>query len=185
MVGDERDLVRVRTTTVEPAYLYRLNTSADDARRLLLIYLDADQPTCRSSRILSPVELTAARSTSCDTQTPREGSGGFNIRHILNGLVDGYLYYSGRIDRTLPFDELRRRSLINEAARAADGAADFSSRLGHPCRRSPTQTSQLARRRCRPHIRRAGRGFGAIICTRHQLFAAVDHGPGSSLPWRL
>src|ERR1700692_4961801 len=40
VVGDERDLVRVRTNyRGEPVYLYRLNTSADDARRLLLVYL--------------------------------------------------------------------------------------------------------------------------------------------------
>ena len=44
LVGDERDLVRVRTNyRGEPVYLYRLNTSADDARRLLLVYLDAYQ----------------------------------------------------------------------------------------------------------------------------------------------
>jgi hypothetical protein len=28
--------------------------------------------------------------------------GGFELRHPLNGLVDGYLYDSGRIDTTLP-----------------------------------------------------------------------------------
>ena len=56
-------------------------------------------------------------------------SGGLNVRHVLNGLIDGYLYYSGRMDTTLPFDELRRRSRINEAALAADGAADFSERI--------------------------------------------------------
>ena len=40
VVGDERDLVRVRTNyRGEPVYLYRLNTSAEDARRLLLVYL--------------------------------------------------------------------------------------------------------------------------------------------------
>ena len=40
VVGDERDLVGVRTNhRRETVYLYRLNTSADDARRLLLIYL--------------------------------------------------------------------------------------------------------------------------------------------------
>jgi hypothetical protein len=33
------------------------------------------------------------------------------------------------VDTTLPFDELRRRSLINEAAQAADGAPDFSQRI--------------------------------------------------------
>jgi hypothetical protein len=40
VVGDERDLVRVRTNyRGEPVYLYRLNPSAEDARRLLLVYL--------------------------------------------------------------------------------------------------------------------------------------------------
>jgi hypothetical protein len=33
------------------------------------------------------------------------------------------------LDTTLPFDELRRRSLINEAAQAADDAPDFSERI--------------------------------------------------------
>jgi hypothetical protein len=48
---------------------------------------------------------------------------------LLNGLIDSYLYHSGRVDTTLPFDELRRRSRINEAAQAADDAADFSERI--------------------------------------------------------
>jgi uncharacterized protein DUF4105 len=40
VVGDERDLVRVRTNyRKETVYLYRLNASAADARRLLLVYL--------------------------------------------------------------------------------------------------------------------------------------------------
>jgi hypothetical protein len=56
-------------------------------------------------------------------------AGKFDIRHVLNGLMDSYLYHSGRVDTSLPFDELRRRSLINEAAREADGAPDFSQRI--------------------------------------------------------
>ena len=55
--------------------------------------------------------------------------GGFDIRHLLNGWIDRYLYHSGRIDTSLPFDELRYRSLINAAAEAADGAPDFSERI--------------------------------------------------------
>jgi len=44
-------------------------------------------------------------------------------------LIDSYLYYSGRVDTTLPFDELRRRSQINSAAQEADGTPDFSQRI--------------------------------------------------------
>jgi hypothetical protein len=57
----------------------------------------------------------------------REGR--FDFRHLLNGLIDGYLCHSGRVDTTLPYEELRRRSLINDAAQAADDAADFSERI--------------------------------------------------------
>ena len=55
--------------------------------------------------------------------------GRFDIRHFLNGLFDSYLYHSGRVDTTLPFEELRRRSLINASAQAAGDAADFSQRI--------------------------------------------------------
>src|SRR5271169_6114023 len=129
VIGDERDLVRVRTNyRSEPVYLYRLNTSAADARRLLLIYLG------RINELADRPEFYNLLTNSCTINIVRYAnaagrSGGFDIRHLLNGLIDGYLYYSGRIDTTLPFDELRRRSLINESAQAADGAADFSERI--------------------------------------------------------
>ena len=129
VVGDERDLVRVPTTHPgEPVYLYRLNTSAADARRLLLIYLG------RINELADRPEFYNLLTNSCTINIVRYAnaagrSGGFDIRHLLNGLIDGYLYYSGRIDTTQPFDELRRRSLINEVAQAADGAADFSERI--------------------------------------------------------
>jgi hypothetical protein len=129
VVGSERDLVGVRTNhRREPTYLYRLNTSADDARRLLLIYLE------RINELADRPEFYHLLTNSCTINIVRYANaagrtGRIDIRHILNGLADSYLYRSGRIDTTLPFDELRRRSLINDAAQAADGAADFSQRI--------------------------------------------------------
>jgi uncharacterized protein DUF4105 len=129
VVGEERDLVGVRTNhRRETVYLYRLNTSADDARRLLLIYL------ARINELAERAEFYHLLSNSCTINIIRYANaagrvGRFDIRHLLNGLVDSYLYHSGRVDTTLPFDELRRRSLINEAAQAADGAPDFSQRI--------------------------------------------------------
>jgi hypothetical protein len=35
----------------------------------------------------------------------------------------------GRMDQSLPFEELTRRSLVNAAAQAADQAPDFSRRI--------------------------------------------------------
>ncbi len=129
VVGDERDLVGVRANhRRETVYLYRLNVPAENARRLLLVYLD------RINELADRPEFYHLLSNSCTINIIRYANaigrvGGFDIRHLLNGWIDGYLYYSGRIDTDLPFDELRRRSLINDAAAAADGAADFSQRI--------------------------------------------------------
>ncbi|HEY2227444.1 MAG TPA: DUF4105 domain-containing protein [Xanthobacteraceae bacterium] len=129
VVGDERDLVGVRTNhRREAVYLYRLNTSADDARRLLLVYLT------RIYELAERPEFYHLLTNSCTINIVRYANaagrvGQFDIRHLLNGLIDSYLYHSGRVDTTLPFDELRRRSRINEAAQAANGAPDFSQRI--------------------------------------------------------
>jgi hypothetical protein len=129
VVGDERDIVGVRTShRDEQVYLYRLNTSPEDARRLLMVYVE------RINQLADRPEFYHLLSNSCTMNIARYANaagrtGGFDFRHLLNGLVDAYLYRSGRVDTTLPFVELRRRSLINEEARAAEDLPDFSHRI--------------------------------------------------------
>ena len=129
VVGEERDLVGMRTNhRGETTYLYRLNTPAENARRLLLVYLE------RINELADQPEFYHLLSNSCTINIVRYANaagreGRFDFRHLFNGLIDSYLYHSGRVDTSLPLDELRRRSLINDAARTADGAADFSQRI--------------------------------------------------------
>jgi hypothetical protein len=129
VVGNERDIVGVRTNhRRETVYLYRLNSPPDNARRLLSIYL------ARINELADRPEWYHLLSNSCTINIVRYANaagrkGRFDIRHLFNGLIDSYLYHSGRVDTTLSFDELRRRSLINDAAQAADGASDFSQRI--------------------------------------------------------
>jgi hypothetical protein len=129
VVGDEGDLVGVRSNhRRETVYLYHLNASAEDARRLLRIYI------ARINELADRPEFYHLLSNSCTINIIRYANaagraGGFDIRHFFNGLIDSYLYASGRVNTSLPFEELRRRSLINEAAQAAEGAPDFSDRI--------------------------------------------------------
>ncbi|MCC6778639.1 MAG: DUF4105 domain-containing protein [Hyphomicrobiales bacterium] len=129
VVGEERDLGGVRANhRREAVFLYRLNVSPENARQLFLIYL------ARINELADRPEFYHLLSNSCTINIVRYANavgrvGRLDIRHVLNGWIDGYLYYSGRIDTDLPFDELRRRSRINEAAMAADGAPDFSERI--------------------------------------------------------
>src|SRR5262249_6758803 len=114
----------------ETVYLYHLNTSFSDARQLLMIYLE------RINELADHPEFYNLFTNSCTVNIIRYANaagrgGGFDFRHLLNGLIDSYLYHSGRVDTTLPFDELRRRSLINDVAQATDGAPEpeFSRRI--------------------------------------------------------
>lgn len=129
VVGEERDVVGVRTNhRNENVYLYRLNSSAADARRLFDIYVQ------RINELADRPEFYHLLSNSCTINIIRYAnaagrSGGWDIRHFLNGWIDGYLFYSGRVDTTLPFSELRQKSLINQAAQQAGDVADFSERI--------------------------------------------------------
>jgi uncharacterized protein DUF4105 len=129
VVGEERDLVAVRTNhRHETVYLYRLNTSAEDTRRLLLIYL------ARINELADRPEFYHLLTNSCTINIVRYANaagrkGRFDIRHLLNGLIDSYLFHSGRLNTTLPYEEVRRCSLINEAAQAADAGPDFPERI--------------------------------------------------------
>jgi len=129
VVGDERDIVRVRTNyREEEVYLYRIRMSPERARRLFLAYLD------RINELADRPEFYRLLSNNCTVNIVRSANtagrdGRFDIRYLLNGLIDRYLYEVGAVDTTLPFEELRRRSRINEAARSADNAADFSERI--------------------------------------------------------
>jgi hypothetical protein len=129
IVGDERDLVRVRTNyRNEDVFLYRIRISSEFARRLFLVYLE------RINELADQPEFYHLLSNNCTINIVRYANlagrvGRFDIRHLLPGLADRYLYSVGVLDTSLPFAELRRRSHINEAAQAAGNAEDFSKRI--------------------------------------------------------
>jgi hypothetical protein len=129
VVGTERDVVGVRTNhRRETTYLYRLNASLAAERELLMIYLE------RINQLADKPEWYHLLSNSCTINIIRYANaagreGRLDIRHILNGWIDAYLYRSGRIDTSLPFEELRRKSLINPNAEAAGDRPDFPERI--------------------------------------------------------
>jgi hypothetical protein len=129
VVGDERDIVRVRTNyRGEDVYLYHTRLDRENARRLFEIYL------ARINELADRPEFYHLLSNSCTINIVRyarsiAGGGRFDIRHYLNGLFDAYLYDLGVLNTKLPFDELRSRSLINDVARSADDGAEFPERI--------------------------------------------------------
>jgi len=129
IVADERDLVRLRTNyRKEDVYLYRLKATPELIRNVFLDYLR------EVNQIKDHPEWYNALTSNCTTNirghTAKFNPGAkFDWRIIVNGYLDRLLYDRGVIDTSMPFEELRRKSYINPAAQAADGAPDFSRRI--------------------------------------------------------
>lgn len=143
VVGDERDLVQVRTNhRGEQVFLYRTNVSAEAARRLFLVYAE------RINELAAQPEFYHLLSNSCTINIVRYANragreGMLDLRHVLNGWSDRYLYRAGFLDGSMPFAELRERSNITAAAQAAAGDPAFPARiragLPLPPRRPPAE----------------------------------------------
>ena len=129
VVGDERDLVRVRTNhRNEEVFLYRIKTPPEAARRLFLVYLE------RINELAERPEFYHLLKNSCTINivryanaAGREGALGLPASPQRLGRS---LPLPRRLGgHSLPFDELRQRSRINDAVRAAGNAPDFSPRI--------------------------------------------------------
>jgi hypothetical protein len=121
-VGDERDLVRLRTNhRDEEVYLYKMKSPPEAVKRLFLVYLE------RINELADRAEWYYLFRQNCTLNivryknaAGREGS--FDIRHFLNGWIDRYFYDTGMVDTSTTFAELREISHINEVAESADAS---------------------------------------------------------------
>ena len=136
VVGDERDLVRLRTNyrEAEDVRMYRLKPASDQVTRD--VFLDF---MARISSLREHPQWYNALTSNCMTSAfchfrRHAPKARFHWKLILNGYADELLYRDGGVDTSLPFDELRERSLINDQARAAGASPDFSRliRVGLP-----------------------------------------------------
>ncbi|MDX1433500.1 MAG: DUF4105 domain-containing protein [Gammaproteobacteria bacterium] len=132
VVADERDVIRLRTNyredPPEDVYIYRVKGSAEDAQRFFMRYVE------KINQLKDHPEFYNSLTTNCTNNiwlhagvNPRRVPYSWKI--LASGLVPEYLYEQDRLDTSIPFDELRRRSHVNERARKADEADDFSRRI--------------------------------------------------------
>ena len=143
VVADERDAIRLRTNyRGEDIYLYRTTLSPAQARERFLEYLRSLNEMRDRPRWYNAV------TTNCTTSIRAQHSAAEHLpwdwRILLNGKGDEMMFENRTIATGgLPFAELRRKALINAAAKAADKSAGFSSliRKGRPGLAVPSDTA--------------------------------------------
>jgi len=131
VVADERDVVRLRTNfRGENVWMYRLKPARPDAARALLL----DYVASINALAERPAWYNAL-TDNCTTTIQRHarhinpGANPLDWRLLANGRLPELLYERGRIDTSVPFEELRRRAHIDARAKAADRDPDFSARI--------------------------------------------------------
>ncbi|MFL5253535.1 MAG: DUF4105 domain-containing protein [Rhodopila sp.] len=113
VVADERDLIGVRTDVRrERVYLYRLQATPAEKRALFLSYVDrigklADAPEFYNTLLNNCTTNVVARANAASRVIP------FSWMILFSGYADRYAYDMGRMDSDLPFEALKRSSLIH------------------------------------------------------------------------
>jgi Domain of unknown function (DUF4105) len=131
VAGDERDLIRVRTSYRRPeelVYVYRTRMNPENARHLFLEYIG------KINQLKDRPEFYNTLTTNCTTDVwslvrALSDRVPLDWRVLLSGHFPEYAYDLGSLDASLTFAELRAISQINAKAHAADQASDFSARI--------------------------------------------------------
>jgi len=130
VVGDERDLVKLRTNyRMDDVYVYRADATSEQARALFLDVMD------RVNQLAATPEFYHTFDNNCTTnivdhinrlnpdRVPRD------IRVLLPGYSDRLAYELGLIEADLPFDQMKRRANVSHLARIYADSPDFSEKI--------------------------------------------------------
>ena len=133
VVADEQDLIGLRTNVraapPEDVYLYRVAAPRDAARRLFLAYVEDINALHARPRFYHTATTNCTTMVLINNRVNGPVSL-LNWKILLSGYLPQLVWERGRLARQMPFPELKLRSRINDAARAAGlDAPDFSSRI--------------------------------------------------------
>ena len=132
IVGDERDLIRVRTNyrkdPPEEVYLYQLPGSIENRRRVFIEYMKTikhlrEHPKFYNTLTANCINVIWMHSRVNPGHLP------FSWKILLSGYLPEYIYEQGGMHTNLTFPELQRRSRINAIAAQTDQDPDFSQRI--------------------------------------------------------
>ncbi len=128
VVGDERDLVKLRTNfRGDDVYVYRARATPEQARALFLDVVD------RVNQLAAEPEFYNAITNNCTTNIARHinrlkpGKIPYELGVLLPGYSDRLAYDLGLLDTAVPFELARQRANVSQLARQYGDRPDFSA----------------------------------------------------------
>lgn len=130
VIADERDLVRLRTRYRDSdVYLYRTVATPEQAQAMLIDMLE------RANRLASRPEFYNTVVNNCTTNVLnhvnrlRQQKLAFSWKVLFPGYSDEFAWEQGLLDRSVPFEQLKAESKINDLAELHFDDPDFSQRI--------------------------------------------------------
>lgn len=131
IVGDERDLIRVRTDYRNPqedVYLYRLKINHERAQKLFMEYIRQINDMKKRPVWYNTLTTNCTTNIAMHIKTFSDRIR-YNWKVFLSGYAPLYAYEIGVLDTSLPFPELRKRSHINSRAHVIGDDPEFSRKI--------------------------------------------------------
>lgn len=132
VVGDERDLIRLRVARADDVYLYPIKTTPAKARALFVRMLG------QANSLREQPEFYNTLTNNCTTNILEHANSISSVKIpygrevLLPGYADELAAELGLLDTNLPIAEARRRFHINERAQRAFADSAFSTRIRQP-----------------------------------------------------
>ncbi|MFI4877016.1 MAG: DUF4105 domain-containing protein [Blastopirellula sp. JB062] len=130
VIGDERDVINLSSNQYKSdVYLYPTMATPQQSQQLLLDVLE------RANQLAVKPEFYNTLTNNCTTNIVRHVNDlapqrvRYNYRVLLTGYSDQYAYELGLLDQSVPFEELKKRSLINRLAEKYERDPDFSAKI--------------------------------------------------------
>jgi Domain of unknown function (DUF4105) len=129
VIADERDAIAVRTNHRDnEIYLYRTLSTPERSRALLLNYLKTADELSREPAWYNTLTDNCTNGIlyhvrSLGDELP------YTWEILLNGYADRYAYKAGGLSQALSFQDLKRRSRINDAAKGHVVDESFSAAI--------------------------------------------------------
>jgi hypothetical protein len=130
VIGDERDLIRLRTNyRRDKVYLYPVQASSEKVQELFMDMLKRAQHLQTHPEFYNPFTNTCLTNIVSHANTVAPKRIPLSYKILLATLSDELAYAVGLLDRSLPFRELKRKHFINERALRYGEDPDFSKKI--------------------------------------------------------
>jgi hypothetical protein len=130
VVGDERDLIQLRTEQRDvDVYVYRARVGPHEVRAMFVDMLE------RANKLSKKPEFYDTFTNNCTTNIVDHINKlnpnliAYTYQILLPGHSDRLAYDLGLLDRSVPFETLKRRAHVNARAHVFASRADFSQQI--------------------------------------------------------